>query len=126
MVCHCVQCGARAAAVSFPWVGILRPYAAFAWLTLGRDSADLALESDQVDEGEGKVPAHDAEKEDAIEECRERAATDAAESGNDEHHGVVYKDGPVKARSAKRKGKKIRVSLSPRIYMSSHPQRAVK
>ena len=86
MVCHCVQCGARAAAISFPWGDILWPYASFAWLTLGRDAADLALESDQVDEDEGKVPAHPAEHEDGTEEFREDAATDAAESDNDERH----------------------------------------
>lgn len=89
MVCHCVQRGARAATISFPWGDILRPYASFAWLTLGRDAADLALESDQVDEDEGKVPAHPAEKKDAIEKFRERTATDAAESGDDKHHGVL-------------------------------------
>jgi hypothetical protein len=62
VVCHCVQCGARAAAISFPWRDVLRPYAPFAWLALGRDMADLALEGDQVDEEEGNVPAKPAEK----------------------------------------------------------------
>ena len=32
--------------------------------------ADLALESDQIDEEEGKVPAHPAEHKDATEEFR--------------------------------------------------------
>jgi len=81
-------------------------------MTPGRDAADLTLESDQVDEDEGKVPAHQAEKEDAIEEFRECTATDAAESGNDEHHGVVQYV-PVKARTQREKGKKGCVSLSP-------------
>ena len=93
MVCHCVQCGARAPAISISWWDILWPYPTFAWLTLGRDTADLALESDQVDEDEGKVPAHPTEHKDNIEEFRERAATDAAESGNDEHHGEKEKKG---------------------------------
>ena len=83
MVCHCIQCGARAAAISFPWGNILRPYAAFTWVTLGRDAADLALEGDQVDEDEGKIPANTAEPKGDIEEFRDRTAADAAESVDD-------------------------------------------
>jgi hypothetical protein len=86
VVCHCIQSGAAAAAISLPWGSILWPYAAFARVTLGGNAADLALEGDHVDEGEGKVPAHQADKEEAIEEFRVNTATDAAESSNEEHH----------------------------------------
>lgn len=128
MVCHCVQCGARAAAISFPRGRILRPYAAFAWLILGRDATDLALESDQVDEGEGEVPAHQADKEDAIEEFRERAAADAAESDNDEHHGGVRMDGwtqSVKAGTEREKGRRF-VCHRLREFICPRTERAVK
>ena len=68
MIRHCVECGARAATISCSGGTIFGPDAAFAWLTLGRDAADPALEGDQVDESEGKVPSHQADEEDAIEE----------------------------------------------------------
>jgi hypothetical protein len=87
VVRHCVECGARAAAISLSWGDVLRPDAAFAWLTIGRDAADHALECDQVHEDEGEVPAQQAEEEGAIKEPRVRAATDAAEGGEDEDHG---------------------------------------
>ena len=114
MVCHCVQCGARAATVSFPWGDVLRPYAAFAWPALGRDAADLALESDQVDEEEGEVPAHPAGHKDAAEEFRVDTAADAAECDNDEHHGgwLVGEWISESSRYRERKGEERIVSFS--------------
>jgi hypothetical protein len=89
--------------------------------------ADLALESDQVDEGERKVPAHQAEKEDAIEEFRERTTPDAAESGNYENHGLDSKDGPVKARAQRERKREedCRVIVSAILYVLAQ-KRAVK
>lgn len=85
VVRHCVEPGARAAAIPFLWGDILRPDATFAWVTPGRDAADLALEREQVHEDEGKVPAQPADDVEEMGELRERAATDAAEGGED--HG---------------------------------------
>jgi hypothetical protein len=56
-------------------------------VTLGRDIPDLALEGEDVDEAQGKVPEQQADEEHALEELRVHAATDAAESSNDEYHG---------------------------------------
>jgi len=56
-------------------------------VALGRDVPDLALEGEDVDEAQGKVPEQQAGEERALEELRVHAATDAAESSDDEHHG---------------------------------------
>ena len=56
-------------------------------MTLGRDIPDLALEGEDVDEAQGKVPEQQGDEEHALEELRVHAATDAAESSDDEHHG---------------------------------------
>jgi hypothetical protein len=75
-------------------------------MALGRNATDPTLECDQVHEDIGKVPAREANKEKETEDLRERAATDAAEGGDDEDHGYGRgKEGGI-------------VSLTPRFYMS--------
>ena len=89
VVRHCVERGARAAAVTLPWGDVLRPNAAFARQAFGCDPADPALKGDQVHEDEGEVPAHQGNKEDALKERRVYAAADAAERSDDEDHGLL-------------------------------------
>ena len=88
MVCHCVEGGARAAAVALLWRDVLGPGAALARMALGRYMADFALEGDEVDGTKGKIPEHQIDTEGALEELRVRPATDAAESSDDEYHGL--------------------------------------
>ena len=88
MVCHCVEGGARAAAVALLWRDVLGPSAALARMALGRYVADFALEGEEVDDTKGKIPEHQVDKEGALEELRVRPATDAAENSEDEYHGL--------------------------------------
>lgn len=88
VVCHCVESGARAAALAILWGDVLGPDAALSRMALGRYSADFALEGEEVDGGKGKIPEHQADKEGALVELRVRPATDAAESSDDEYHGL--------------------------------------
>ena len=88
MVRHRVEGGARAAAVALFGVDVLGPDAPFAQMALGRYAADFALEGEEVDDAEGKVPEHEAGEEGALVELRIRPAPDAADSSDDEYHGL--------------------------------------
>jgi len=103
MVRHCVEGGARAAAVGVPWRDVLWPDAALAWLALGRYVADFALEGEEVDDGKGKIPEHQASKEGALVELRVCPATDAAESSDDEYHGLGQGKRDKKRRGARKR-----------------------
>lgn len=88
MVRHRVEGGARAAAVALFGRDVLWPDAALARMALGRYVADFALEGEEVDDAEGKIPEHEACEEGALVELRVYPAPDAAESSDDEYHGL--------------------------------------
>jgi hypothetical protein len=83
---HCVQCRARAAAVTGLWGYILGPAAPFSWLSLGRHTTDPALEGHRIDEGEGKIPEEQVDAKGGLEDFRDNPTPDTAQSGDDEHH----------------------------------------
>ena len=100
MIGHRIKSGTRATAIALSWGDVLRPDAAFAWLSFGRYFADLTLKGEKIDHGERKVPGHQADEENDLEESRKSATADAAESGDDEHHdGVEGKDNATKQRT---------------------------
>ena len=103
MVRHCVEGGARAAAVGFPWRDVLWPDAALARLALGRYVADFALEGEEVDDAKGEIPEHQAGKEGALVELRVRPAADAAESSDDKYHGLGQGKRDKKRRGARKR-----------------------
>ena len=86
MIGHRIESGACATAIAFSRRDVLGPDAAFAWLSFGRHLADFALEGEDVDHGERKVPGHEADEEDGLEESRPNATANAAQSGDDKHH----------------------------------------
>jgi hypothetical protein len=86
---HRIESGARATAIAFLWGDVRRPDAAFAWLSFRCYFADLALEGENIDDRERKVPGHHADEEDAVKQQLRSATADAAEGGEDEHHDGV-------------------------------------
>jgi len=72
-------------------------------MALGRYVADFALEGEEVDDAEGKIPEHQAGKEGALVELRVRPAADAAESSDDKYHGLGQGKGDKKRRGARKR-----------------------
>ena len=114
MVCHCVEAGARATAVTLLWRDVLGPGAALAWMALGRHVTDFALEGDEVDETKGMIPEDHIDKEGTLEELRVHPATDAAESSEDECHGL----GQGEERQQGGARVQLRLSIHLRNYIS--------
>jgi hypothetical protein len=83
---HRVQCRARAAAVTGLWGYILWPAAPFSWLSLGRHTADPALEGYRIDESEGNIPEEQVDAEEGLKNSRDDPTPDTAQGGDDEHH----------------------------------------
>ena len=89
MIGHRIESGACATAIAFSRRDVLGPDAAFAWLSFGRHMADFALKGKDVDNGERKVPGHEANEENGLEESRPNATAEAAKSDENPHHDEV-------------------------------------
>lgn len=119
MVRHRVEGGARAAAVALFGRDVLWPDAALARMALGRYVADFALEGEEVDDAEGKIPEHEACEEGALVELRVYPAPDAAESSDDEYHGLGQGKREIKKR---RKGKRTSLDVGGNYISASRCQ----
>jgi hypothetical protein len=82
-------------------------------MALGRYVADFALEGEKVDDAEGKIPEHEAGEEGALVELRVRPAPDAAESSDDEYHGL----GQGKRERKKRRKEKDKSPCKRKLYI---------